>query len=427
MSGPGRLLREAWERYRLPLVVTEAQLNCTREEQMRWFAEIWRDADTLRRHEGVDVRAVTLWALLGAFNWTNLLTRDDPDGYEPGAFDLRAPEPRPTALATLARTLARDGDTDHPVLRVPGWWKRPERFACEPADAHQPLAPAIFQKEGSADPASCPLLIIGRDRALVQAFNVICRERALTVEFLDPCRLAGSEPTAVRDLLASIAPWAVVYSPEEAKEPNGNSDGRIGRQEVGITSRLLAQVCAERDISLLIFSSDHRINAKDPDLADKNDLPSAAATQPVEPTVVDPFVAARPEALSVFTDVRFGPWDEDDLVLTAVRALTVGKMSGLPTDRPFTLSYLPDLVQTSLDLLLDGATGAWNLSNTGTLDQRMFNAYASQVVSHVLGTHNGEASVPLPSLRSTLAVEQPAALLPSWQTAVKHLIHGHKF
>ena len=43
-AGPYALLREAWERYRVPVAITEAHLGCTREQQMRWLAEVWSGA-----------------------------------------------------------------------------------------------------------------------------------------------------------------------------------------------------------------------------------------------------------------------------------------------------------------------------------------------------------------------------------------------
>ncbi len=414
VSGAGRLLREAWERYRLPLAVTEAHLNCTREEQMRWFVEIWRDARALRQQEGVDVRAVTLWALLGAFNWTNLLTRDDPDSYEPGAFDLRAPEPRPTALATLARTLARDGDTDHPVLRIPGWWKRPERFACEPANAHQALTPAVLQTKNPADPTSSPLLVVGADPALAHALELICRERVLPVELSDPRRLNGINRVAVQSLLTSTAPWAVIHAPDEVERLAGSTSPEVDAHEAGVASSLLAQACAERGIPLLILLSGQR--------TDQSTV--AAAMNAVE--AADRAFTACPSALVVRTDVRFGPWDGDDLVLAAVRALAAGEPSDLPADRSFTLTYLPDFVQVCLDLLLDGATGTWNLSNAGALDQEMFDACASEIASRAPEVVSGSLPKEVPSLLpSTLVAGQSAALLPSWQSALRRLIRTH--
>ncbi len=107
-------LREAWQRYRLPLVVSATHRDGPREEQMRWLHAAWQAAQTLRG-QGIDVRAVTAEAAFGV---------DEPEGppeadrprYAPGLWDVRAPAPRPTALATMARALARDGRFAHPVL-----------------------------------------------------------------------------------------------------------------------------------------------------------------------------------------------------------------------------------------------------------------------------------------------------------------------
>ncbi len=44
-DGPAAVLREAWQRYRLPLAVTEAHNTCTRDEQLRWLAEVWDAAE----------------------------------------------------------------------------------------------------------------------------------------------------------------------------------------------------------------------------------------------------------------------------------------------------------------------------------------------------------------------------------------------
>jgi len=119
-------LREAWQRYQLPVAVTEVHLGCTREEQMRWLVEAWQGACRLRA-EGAAVEAVTVWALLGSYDWDSLLTRF-VGHYEPGVFDLRGPAPRPTALAGVMRELAAGRIPAHPVLATPGWWRRPERL-----------------------------------------------------------------------------------------------------------------------------------------------------------------------------------------------------------------------------------------------------------------------------------------------------------
>ena len=101
-------------------------MGCTREEQMRWLLEIWRGAERARL-EGANVVAVTLWAVLGSFDWNTLVTRESGH-YEPGAFDVRGPCPRVTALGRMARELASGKEPEHPVLSTPGWWRRRERL-----------------------------------------------------------------------------------------------------------------------------------------------------------------------------------------------------------------------------------------------------------------------------------------------------------
>ena len=135
VCGPAKLLREVWQRYGGPLAVTEAHLGASADEQMRWFGEVWDAAQMLRR-EGVDVRAVTAWALLGGYDWDSLVTRD-AGHYEPGAFDLRGGKPRPTALAAMLRDLGRRGRHAHPHLETPGWWRRSERLLYPPVPSRE--------------------------------------------------------------------------------------------------------------------------------------------------------------------------------------------------------------------------------------------------------------------------------------------------
>ncbi|MFC0409066.1 family 1 glycosylhydrolase [Roseomonas elaeocarpi] len=120
-------LREAWDRYGLPLAVTEAYLSCADEdESRRWLVEVWEAAGRLRR-DGVDIRAVTAWAMFGAVDWQSLLSKRE-GAYDAGAFDIRSDPPRPTAVAEAVRAIATEGRDGHPAMALPGWWRRPDRF-----------------------------------------------------------------------------------------------------------------------------------------------------------------------------------------------------------------------------------------------------------------------------------------------------------
>jgi dTDP-4-dehydrorhamnose reductase len=122
LSGPKNLLMELWAHYQTPIAITEAHLGCTADEQVRWFMEIWNAADQARS-EGAKIQAVTIWSLLGSFDWDSLVTRDEGH-YEPGVFDVYDGQPRETLLGKMVREIAARGTFDHPFLATPGWWER---------------------------------------------------------------------------------------------------------------------------------------------------------------------------------------------------------------------------------------------------------------------------------------------------------------
>lgn len=121
-AGVQNLLTEAWRRYHIPVALTEVHLSCTPDEQMRWWHETWQSA-CLAKQSGVDLRAVTAWALLGSYDWNSLLTREDMV-YETGVFDITHHCPEATPTAWLIRSLATQGSYYHPLLEEPGWWHK---------------------------------------------------------------------------------------------------------------------------------------------------------------------------------------------------------------------------------------------------------------------------------------------------------------
>ena len=125
INGIGAMLAEAWDRYRLPLAVTEVHLGCEPIEQTRWLAESWNGAQAARK-AGVDVRAITAWALLGSYDWCRLCTQDT-GSYEPGVFDLSEGSPARTPLADLAKRLTQGQQPDG-ASSLPGWWRHPSRL-----------------------------------------------------------------------------------------------------------------------------------------------------------------------------------------------------------------------------------------------------------------------------------------------------------
>jgi dTDP-4-dehydrorhamnose reductase len=119
-AGVERLLTEAYQRFGIPLAITEAHIGGTREEQLRWLVEI-HDGVVAARDAGVPVLAMTAWSVFGVYDWHCLVTRCE-NVYEPGLYDVRGQVPRPTALAAAWRAIARGRHPVHPLLAGRGGW-----------------------------------------------------------------------------------------------------------------------------------------------------------------------------------------------------------------------------------------------------------------------------------------------------------------
>ena len=131
--GLQRRIAEAWARYHKPIAITESHLGCIDpHQQLLWFRDAWESA-RLQRNCGVELIAVTSWALLGAYDWDSLLTERNHH-YERGAFEIKNGRPQPTPLANHLRGLATDRTPESPILpnHATAWWKDPSRFRYPP-------------------------------------------------------------------------------------------------------------------------------------------------------------------------------------------------------------------------------------------------------------------------------------------------------
>lgn len=370
IDGPAGLLREAWERYRRPLAITEAHLGCSREDQVRWLAEVWAAA-LAARDAGADVRAVTVWSLLGAHDWHCLLTRREGH-YEPGAFDLRAPAPRPTAIARLTARLARGESPEHPLLADPGWWRRPERLLYPPwpeegEDDGAIAAPASPPAAARFRISPRPLLLVGAQGPFGREVAAACAERGVRVV---PLAAGGAETEGHNDVAAALAdhrPWAVVDARVRRGEPGEPDDGDC-RWPAGLGAASLATACAASGLPLLALSSDL--------VFDGGKGAPYLESDPVAPLVpqghlhakLEADISARhPGALVVRAGGLLGrDWCEP-LLAEKLAALARGEPVNADDSTARSLAWLPDLAHAALDLLVDGESGNWHLAHPGSV------------------------------------------------------------
>jgi dTDP-4-dehydrorhamnose reductase len=362
-TGIAPRLREAWQRYGIPMAITEVHHGCTRDEQLRWFDEVWRESQALRE-EGVDLRAVTLWSLFGNVDWRSLLTRND-GVYDVGAFDVRGPEPRPTVIAAAAKAYAASERFDHPVLDAPGWWRRPER-----------LYPWNGRCKG-VDGGGRKLLITGATGTLGNAFARICDHRGLPYCLTSRDELDITDDASIAAAIEHYQPWAIINTAgfvrvadaerERAACLEANSDG----------PEKLARACAEAGLPLVTFSSDL--------VFDGTLGRPYLETDPVKPANVYGLSKAKAEcrvlgiaehALVIRTSAFFGPWDKYNFAWNTLAALARGEPVRAGRHTEVSPTYVPDLCHATLDLLIDGETGLWHLANQGRLS---WHEFATQV------------------------------------------------
>ncbi len=425
-AGPRALMKETWERYKLPLAVTEVHLGCTREEQLRWLKEIWDGAASLQ-HEGVDVRAVTAWSVLGAYDWNSLVTRAG-DYYEPGVFDLRAPCPRPTALARMVSDLAAGREPNHPVLETPGWWHRPERLLyplanCRPNDLGKEQILDFGKTEVKNPKSRRFLVIIGARGTLGKAFARLCEHRGIPYHLLTRQEMDITDPTSVDAALTEFKPWAVVNAAGYVRVDDAEREVDICLRVNAQGPAILAASCARQGMPLLTFSSDLVFDG-------------ACTTPYIESDVVAPLnvygrskveaevrvLKAHPSALVIRTSAFFGPWDESNFVTIALRQLAAGHPFVAAEDVIVSPTYVPDLVNASLDLLIDNECGLWHLANNSALSwadlARMAASTAGIDASRIEARPKRELGLAAPRPSYSVLSSKRGILLPSLDYAI---------
>jgi dTDP-4-dehydrorhamnose reductase len=131
---------------------------------------------------------------------------------------------------------------------------------------------------------------------------------------------------------------------------------------------VLATVCRQRRIQLVTFSSDL--------VFDGHGQRPYLESDPIGPLNVygrtkaeaeRRVLALAPAALVIRTSAFFGPWDRANFVTRVLEALSRGATVRAASDAIVSPTYVPDLVDRTLDLLIDGAAGVWHVANQGAL------------------------------------------------------------
>jgi len=316
---------------------------------MRWFKQCWEDCCELRK-EGVDLRALTAWSLLGAYDWNSLLTRENMH-YEAGAFDLRGDKPRLTALGKLIRSIASEKTNDHPLLQQEGWWEK-----------NNTNLPKRERKQQR------PVLLVGKNGTLASAFARICAHRSIPFVAKGRESLNILEPDQLRAAIDEHHPWAIINTTGYVKV----DEAEINKEECfsinAVAPGYMASIAREKGIRFMSFSSDLVFDGQKMDPYHETDSVQPLNVYGASKALGEKNIAlADPGSLIIRSSAFFGPWDQYNFIYYVMRALKEGRPIPVAKDVIISPTYIPDLVNAALDIFIDEEEGIWHLSNDGNL------------------------------------------------------------
>ena len=351
------LLQEAWKKYKLPIAITEAYLNCGREDQKRWLKGIWDKSVKLKR-EGVDIKAVTAWSLFGSFGWDKLLTSNKMN-YEVGAFDLRSDIPRPTAITAMIRSLATSQNYEHPILYQKGWWQTESRFLYNSIDKS-----LLYTNHNNSQ----PILIFGKNGTLGKAFGKICRARSINHKLLSREDADVTNEGQIEKVIKQYNPWAIInatgYVSVDSAEDNIDKCFDVNCH----AAYLLSKSCKKHGVQFLTFSSDLVFDGDKQKPYVESDKTNPLNVYGRSKAQAECFIMKNdPDSLIVRTSSFFGPWDDYNFISKSISSVYANKKIIAADDVIISPTYLPDLLNASLDLLIDNESGIWHLTNNGEI------------------------------------------------------------
>jgi dTDP-4-dehydrorhamnose reductase len=215
---------------------------------------------------------------------------------------------------------------------------------------------------------SVPILITGATGTLGRAFARLCAERGLDHQLLSRAEMDIADENSIKRTLAVYQPWAIVNAAGYVRVDDAEAEVDRCFRENALGPALLASSCGKSNVQLVTFSSDL--------VFDGSQCAPYVETDPIAPLNIygmskaeaeKRVLDAHPGALVIRTSAFFGPWDEYNFITLAMRALRQGQRFLAPDDVTVSPTYVPDLVNTTLDLLIDGESGIWHLSNAGAV------------------------------------------------------------
>jgi dTDP-4-dehydrorhamnose reductase len=211
-----------------------------------------------------------------------------------------------------------------------------------------------------------PLLIIGRNGTLGNAFIKICEHRAIPYVALAKKDLDISNEKGVRDAIDLYKPWGLINTAGYVRVDDAESNSTECYSVNTIAPGILAKSCNIRGVRFMTFSSDLVFDGAKNTPYGETDIARPLNVYGISKANGEQVVLkANPGSLIIRTSAFFGPWDRYNFAYTIIDSLKNERSCPVVKDVIISPTYVPDLANTAMDLFIDEEAGIWHLSNQG--------------------------------------------------------------
>jgi dTDP-4-dehydrorhamnose reductase len=174
------------------------------------------------------------------------------------------------------------------------------------------------------------------------------------------------DAAAIERCISGIRPWAVINTTGYAGIDAAEQDAVNCYRTNVISAKNLAKTCARFDIQFVTFSTDLVFDgSQDRPYTEQDHVGPLCVYGHSKAAAERRVLRTYPQALVVRTSGLFGAYDARNYLSHSLRQIAAGEPVQAPADWTVSPTYLPDLVHRCLDLLIDGESGIWHITNDG--------------------------------------------------------------
>ena len=228
---------------------------------------------------------------------------------------------------------------------------------------------------------------------------------------------------SIENAIAHYKPWAIINAAGFVRVDDAEQEVTACHNDNTVGPLNLAMACNKAGIQLMTYSSDLVFDGTKENPYVESDQVNPLNIYGHSKAKAEEFVSnAFPSSLIIRTSAFFSPWDEYNFVHYVRKQLSQYEGITVANDLIISPTYVPHLVNASLDILIDEEKGIWHLANKGAitwadlayeiadrfeLDKAMIHSVsaneinypAQRPVNSALGTEKGHL---LPSLENAI-------------------------